>query len=340
MDSPEPAFEPFRIKSVEPLGFTTRAEREAALSEAGGNPSLVPAGKVLIDLLDAGGPVPASQLAPITAAGGAGKVFLSNAHSDSSRESVAAAGSRAEDLPVPDALVPALAAPFKGDIDLRALEMKARELGPRLAMVVMTLTNDALGGQPASLANLRAAREISRHYKVPLFLDASRLAENAWFIKLRERGHGSRSAADIGRELFSYCDGAWASGAGSGDAPEEPLDERLLSYRIASVERFAERLRRAGVPIVEPAGGHAVIVDAGRLLERLPSASRVLSAEIYLEGGVRAAASSAAGREWVRLSVPRRAYTESQLAHAASVVGAAAARAGSLLAGLEREAAA
>ncbi len=70
----------------------------------------------------------------------------------------------------------------------------------------MTLTNGSLGGQPVSLANLRAAREVSRHYKIPLFLDASRIAENAWFIKRREHGHGGRLASDVARELFSCCD--------------------------------------------------------------------------------------------------------------------------------------
>ncbi|HEX4046628.1 MAG TPA: tyrosine phenol-lyase, partial [Elusimicrobiota bacterium] len=114
---------------------------------------------------------------------------------------------------------------------------------------------------------------------------------------------------------------------------EEALDERWLAYRIASVERLAALLRRAGVPLVEPPGGHAAFVDAGRLLPHLPASSRpaqALAAEIYLEGGVRASAISAPGREWVRLAVPRRAYTESHLSHAAGVVAAVAARAGSV----------
>jgi tryptophanase len=419
MDASATPFEPFRIKAVEPLGFTTRAEREAVLRAAGWNLFQVPADKVLIDLLTDSGTsamsseqwaalmrgdesyagsrsfyaleravreltglrhvLPAHQGRAaerliFTAAGGPGKVFLSNSHFDTTRAAVAAAGSEAVDLPVPDGLDPTLAAPFKGDVDLHALEAKARELGPRAAMIVMTLTNNSLGGQPASLGNLRAAREISRHYKIPLFLDASRFAENAWFVKLREPGCGSRSAADIAREMFSCCDGAWMSAkkdafasiggflalnddAWAARAKEEmivsegfptygglagrdlealavglgeALDERWLAHRIASVERFAELLRRADVPIVEPPGGHAVFVDAGRVLSHLPAASRpaqALAAEIYLEGGVRAASFSAPGREWVRLTVPRRAYTESHLAHAAAVVGAVAARA-------------
>jgi tryptophanase len=427
MDAREPAFEPFRIKAVEPLGFTTRVERDAVLREARWDVSLLPAEKVLIDLLTDSGAaamsagqwaalmrgdesaagsrsldaferavrgvtglrhaVPASQgraaeRALFKIAGGPGKVFLSNAHSASARASIAAAGSEALDVPVPDALNPALAAPFKGDIEPLALEIKIRDLGSRAAMIVMTLTNDALGGQPASLANLREAREVSRHHKIPLFLDASRCAENAWFIKRRELGHGGRPAADIARELFSNCDGAWMSAkkgafsAGGGflalndgewaarakaelSAGEgrqgglpgrdlealaaglvEAFDDRWLSYRIASVERFAERLRGAGVPLVEPPGGHAVCVDAGRLLKHLPAASRpaqALAAEIYLEGGVRADAVSAPGREWVRLAVPRRAYTDSHLAHAAAVVAAVAARAGSVRGRLEPE---
>jgi tryptophanase len=335
MHGPEPAFEPYRIASVEPLGFTTREERAAALREAGGELSRVPADKVLIDLLTEPGACAAaepwdaparvlpeggeSQLALFKAAGGPGKIFLSNALSGAARESVAAAGSQARELPVPDVLAPSLAAPFKGDIDPRALEASARELGSRAAMIVMTLTNGALGGQPASLANVRAAREISRHYGIPLYLDASRLAENAWLIKRREHGHALRPAVDIARELFSYCDGAWAGAVACDGGLADARDERRLSYRPAAVERFAESLRRAGVPLVEPAGGHSAIVDAGRV----PGSARALAAEIYLEGGVRAAVSSAPGREWVQLNVPRRAYTESHLAHAASVVAAA-----------------
>jgi tryptophanase len=416
------AFEPYRIKAVEPLGFTTRDEREAALRQAGWNLFGVPADKVLIDLLtDSGTSAMSSEgwaalmrgdesyagsrsfyaleravreltglrhVLPthqgraaerliFAAAGGPGKVFLSNSHFDTTRAAIAAAGSEAVDLPVPDALDPTLVAPFKGDVDLRALEIKARELGPRAAMIVMTLTNNSLGGQPASLTNLRAAREISKHYKIPLFLDAARFAENAWFVKRREAGCASRSAADIAREMFSYCDGAWMSAkkdafasiggflalnddAWAARAKEEmvlsegfptygglagrdleavavglseALDERWLAHRISSIERFAELLRRAGVPIVEPPGGHAVFVDAGRLLGHLPAMARpaqALAAEIYLEGGVRSASFSAPGREWVRLTVPRRAYTESHLAHAAAVVGAVAARAASV----------
>jgi tyrosine phenol-lyase len=422
MDESAPAFEPYRIKAVEPLGFTTRAEREAVLRDAGWNLFRVPADKVLIDLLTDSGTsamsaemwaslmrgdesyagsrsfyaleravreltglrhvLPAHQgraaeRVLFKAAGGPGKVFLSNSHFDTTRAAVASSGAEAVDLPVPDNLDPALAAPFKGDIDLRALEVKARELGSRAAMIVMTLTNNSAGGQPASLANLRAAREISKHYRIPLFLDASRFAENAWFIKTRELGNGARSAADIARELFSYCDGAWMSakkdafvsiggflalnddewaarakdeliaaegfptygGLAGRDLEalatglEEAVDERWLAYRIASVERFAGLLRRAGVPLVEPPGGHAAFVDAGRLLPHLAAASRpaqALAAEIYLEGGVRAASFSSPGREWVRLTVPRRAYTESHLAHAAAVVGAVAARARSV----------
>ena len=418
----EPAFEPYRIKAVEPLGFTTRGEREAVLREAGWNLFRVPAEKVLIDLLTDSGTsamsaemwaalmrgdesyagsrsfyalesavraltglrhvLPAHQGRAaerllFKAAGVGGKVSLSNSHFDTTRAAVAASGGEAVDLPVLDNLDPTLAAPFKGDIDLPALEAKARELGPRAAMIVMTLTNNTVGGQPASLANLRAAREISRHYKIPLFIDASRFAENAWFVKTREPGNGARTTADIAREMFSYCDGAWMSAkkdafvsiggflalndeSWSAKAKEEmigtegfptygglagrdlealavglaeSLDERWLSYRIASVERFAALLRRAGVPIIEPPGGHAVFVDAGRLLAHLPASSRpaqALAAEIYLEGGVRAASFSSPGREWVRLTVPRRAYSESHLAHAAAVVGAVAARAGSV----------
>ena len=179
----EPAFEPYRIKSVEPLGFTTRGEREAVLREAGWNLFRVPADKVLIDLLTDSGTsamsaemwaalmrgdesyagarsfyaleravrsltglrhvLPthqgrAAERLLYKAAGGPGKVSLSNSHFDSTRAAAAAFGVEAVDLPVPENLDPSLSAPFKGDIDLRALEAKARELGPRAAQIVMT----------------------------------------------------------------------------------------------------------------------------------------------------------------------------------------------------------
>ena len=352
--------EPFKVKVVEPLAFTTRAERELVLRRAGWNLFQIPAEKVLIDLLTDSGtsamsaeqwsammrgdesyagarsffalekavrdltglrhvlPMHQGRAAErilFKAAGGAGKVFLSNSHFDTTRANVEATGAEAIDLPVPEALAFGTPAPFKGDIDLRALEAKIREIGAtKVAMIILTATNNSLGGQPISLGNVRAAREISKHYKIPLFLDIARFAENSWFVKLRESGHATRTPAEIAREMFSYCDGAWMSakkdafvnmggflalnddalakdcrdemilgegfptyGGLAGRDMEalavglgEALDEHYLAYRVRSVEYLGEGLRKAGVPIVEPPGGHAVYVDARALLPHIP----------------------------------------------------------------------
>lgn len=425
--------EPFKVKMVEPLAFTTRPEREEVIRAAGWNLFKVPADKVLIDLLTDSGTsaMSADQWGAIMrgdesyagarsffalekvvkdltglkhvlpmhqgraaerilfrAAGGPGKVFLSNSHFDTTRANVEASGAEAIDLPVPEALAFGVPAPFKGDIDLVALENRIRERGAaNVAMIVMTLTNNSLGGQPVSMANLRAAREVSKHYKIPLFLDVARFAENSWFVKLRERGMSTRTPAEIAREMFSYCDGCWMSskkdafvniggflalnddvlakscrdemilgegfptyGGLAGRDLEalavgltEALDEHYLAYRIRSVEYLGEGLRKAGVPIVEPPGGHAVYLDAKRLLPHIPASgypAQALACELYLTAGVRtveigslmfgkrgAGEAKAAPMELVRMAIPRRAYTQSHVDFLIEVVADVASRA-------------
>jgi tryptophanase len=144
--------------------------------------------------------------------GGGGKVVPANAHFDTTRANVEHTGARALDLPIPEARDPQAEHPFKGNIDLQALEACLRDHGPdRVPLVLITVTNNAGGGQPVSLGNLRAARDLARRHRVPLFLDACRFAENAYFIKLREAGQGGRSAADIAREMFRLADGCTMS---------------------------------------------------------------------------------------------------------------------------------
>ena len=428
--------EPFKIKSVEPLGFTTRPERERVLRDADYNLFNVPADKVLIDLLTDSGTsaMSAEQWGAImrgdesyagarsffefervvreltglrhvlpchqgraaervlfSVAGGKGKVVLANSHFDTTRANVEATGAEAIDLPVPEALDFARPADFKGDIDLRALESRLRELGrDRVAMIVMTLTNNSLGGQPVSMGNLRNAAEIARHYKVPLFLDIARFAENAWFIKLREPGYATRPVREIVREMFSYADGCWMSakkdafvniggflalndetwtkaareililgegfptyGGLAGRDLEamavglrEVLDEHYLEYRIRSVEYLGEGLRKGGVPIVEPPGGHAIYLDARRLLPHIPPEgypAQALACELYLTAGVRSVeiGSLMFGRrgpggftparmELVRLAVPRRVYTQSHVDFLIEIVTDVAKRARSI----------
>ena len=249
--------EPFKIKAVEPLAFTARAEREAVLREAGYNVFNIPADKVLIDFLTDSGTsaMSAEQWACIMRGdesyagarsffyfervvraltgyrhvlpvhqgraaerilmgilGGKGKVFLSNSHFDTTRANVEATGAEAVDLPVAEAFDFSIPGPFKGDMDTRALERKIRDVGAEnIPMVIMTVTNNSLGGQPVSMRNLRETAEICKHYRIPLILDVARFAENAFLIKLREPGFSTRPVADIAREMFSYGQGCMMS---------------------------------------------------------------------------------------------------------------------------------
>ena len=245
--------EPFRIKAVEPLKFTSRAERQAILSRAGWNLFRIPAEDILIDLLtDSGtGAMSSEQWAALmrgdesyagarswfrfekrvkeltgfthvipthqgraaerilfSCLGVGGKIVVANTHFDTTRANVEALGGTAVDIPVPEALDPETEHPFKGNIDLGALERILAEKGDGVRCVLITITNNSGGGQPASLENLRAASALCRRAGVPFYLDACRFAENAYFIKLREKGQGSRSVEEIAREVFSLADGA------------------------------------------------------------------------------------------------------------------------------------
>lgn len=245
--------EPFRIKTVEPLRMTTRAERRAILARAEWNLFRIPAEDVLIDLLtDSGtGAMSSEQWAGImrgdesyagarswyrfekrvrdltgfrhilpTHQGRAaerilfsclevkGKCVAGNTLFDTTRANVEALGGRVIDIPVPEALRPAEEHPFKGNIDLDALERILAGGEGEVACVVLTVTNNSGGGQPASMENLTAASRLCRDRQVPFILDACRFAENAYFIKLRETGFGRRSVKEIAREMFSLADGA------------------------------------------------------------------------------------------------------------------------------------
>ena len=244
--------EPFRIKSVEPIRFTTRDEREKALVAAGYNVFGLRAEDVLVDLLtDSGtGAMSAAQWSGMmrgdesyagsrsfyrfeeavrdltgfrhvipTHQGRAaerilfgetvkpGDVVPNNTHFDTTRANVEHDGGEARDLVYPIAREPGSIAPFKGNVDLDALEATLAS-GARVPLVMVTVTNNSGGGQPVSLENLRAVRAVCDRHGVPLFLDACRFAENAWFVKQREPGQHDRSARAIAQELFSLADGA------------------------------------------------------------------------------------------------------------------------------------
>jgi tryptophanase len=249
--------EPFRIKSVEPLRFTTRAEREDALAAAGWNLFGLSSTDVLIDLLtDSGtGAMSTGQWEAImrgdeSYAGSpsfdrfeavvadltgcphvipthqgraaerilfgellqAGHVVPANTHFDTTRANVEYQGAQARDILCAEGRDLHAEAPFKGNLDVEALEATIAEVGAaRVPVVLVTVTNNSGGGQPVSLANLRAVRAVCDRHGIPLFLDAARFAENAWFIVEREPGQADRHPRDVAKEMFRIADGCMIS---------------------------------------------------------------------------------------------------------------------------------
>ena len=248
--------EPFRIKAVDPLRFTTAADREASLRRTGFNLFGLRSDEVLIDLLtDSGtGAMSADQWAalmrgdesysgstsfqrfsdvveeltglehiiPVHQGRAAerilfaetvtsGAVVPNNTHFDTTRANIEHDGGIALDLPCADAADTQSELPFKGDMDVEALDAVLQEHDGRVPMVFLTVTNNSIGGQPVSMANVQAVRRVCDRHGVPLFLDAARFAENCWFVVQREPGYGDRSPFDVARELFSYADGVTMS---------------------------------------------------------------------------------------------------------------------------------
>jgi tyrosine phenol-lyase len=249
--------EPFKIKSVEPIHFTTVAEREQILKQGHYNLFLIRAEDVLIDLLTDSGTsamsadqwagmmrgdesyagarsfyrfeakvreltglkhvIPthqgrAAEKILFSCVGGPGKVIPNNSHFDTTRANVEFSGADAVDLPCAEGKDPDTIADFKGNIDVEALDQLIRNVGPeRIPLCMVTVTNNSGGGQPVSMANLRATKAVCQRFHIPLFLDACRFAENAYFIKLRETGYAGRSVLEIVQEMFSLADGATMS---------------------------------------------------------------------------------------------------------------------------------
>ena len=256
--------EPFRIKSVEPISFTTREQREKLLNAAHYNLFLLAADDVLIDLLtDSGtGAMSTHQWAGVmegdesyagsrsferfkhsvqdifgykhvipTHQGRAaerilfqvmcrkGDVVPNNTHFDTTRANVEFVGAEALDLPMPEARQPGTVLPFKGNMNVKALEQVITRVGrERIPLVMLTVTNNSGGGQPVSMANARAVSDLCHSNGIPLYFDACRFAENAYFIKLREPGYADRTPKEIAQEMFALGDGCTMSAKKDGMA--------------------------------------------------------------------------------------------------------------------------
>jgi tryptophanase len=215
-----------------------------------------------------------------TALGGAGKAVPNNTHFDTTRANVEFTGAEAVDLVIPEGRDPALVHPFKGNLDITALERFLEERSGSVPVVFITITNNSGGGQPVSLRNLRAAREVCDRHGVPLFLDACRFAENAWFIKTREEGQAHRSIPDIVREMASLADGMTMSAKKDGLA-------NIGGWLAMDDDRLAEQCRNL---LILTEGFPTYGGLAGRDLEAIAQGLREVVDEDYLHYRIRSTA--------------------------------------------------
>jgi tryptophanase len=314
--------------------------------------------------------------------GGKGKYIVSNTLFDTTRANIEFSGAEGIDFLCEEGKHPAVPAPFKGNMDITAFKNFIAEKGAgNIQLCMITITNNSGGGQPVSMANIKAVKKICRENNIPLFIDACRFAENSYFIKLREEGYANKTVREIANEIFSYADGCTMSakkdafaniggflamhdeelavkcrnlliitegfptyGGLAGRDLEaiaiglnEVMDEHYLQYRIRSIEYLTNKLIAAGVPVMQPAGGHAVYIDAKEFLPGIPVEQypgQALVGALYIEGGIRCVEIGSlmfgkydnnkklvpAQMELVRLAIPRRVYTQSHIDYVAEVI--------------------
>lgn len=304
-----------------------------------------------------------------------GDLVPGNSHFDTTKGHIEFRRASAVDCTIDEAADTTLEHPFKGNIDLNKLE-EVFKSNPResIPLCIITVTCNSSGGQPVSMENIREVSELCKQYGVPVFFDAARFAENAYFIKIREKHYADWSIQDIVHKMFSYVDGATMSSkkdaivniggflacrdkdlfdrismfcilyegyltygglagrdlAAMAQGLREGTEFDYLESRIGQVAYLGERLKEYGIPFQRPTGGHAVFVDAKKMLPHLPKEqfqAQTLAIELFLEGGVRGVeiGTLLADRdpktrenryprlEFLRLAIPRRVYTNNHM---------------------------
>jgi len=305
-----------------------------------------------------------------------GDIIPNNTHFDTTRANVESQDALAIDLVISEGLDPSNTHPFKGNMDVIKLEELIKEKGEEnIPVCMLTITNNSGGGQPVSMENIRSVRKVLGVYGIPLYLDACRFAENAYFIKLRESKYKDANVKDIVLEMMSFADGCTISAKKDGlvniggllctnndslakkgknvliltegyptygglagrdlDAMsvglKEVLDEDYLEYRLAQAKYLGEHLMNIGYNTIQPAGGHAIYIDAKSTLDHIPPLEfpgHALAIELYKTGGIRSCeigtvmfgkTDKATGKEipakmeLLRLALPRRTHTQSHI---------------------------
>ncbi len=303
-----------------------------------------------------------------------GNVVHGNAHFDTTKGHIEMRKAKAIDVTIDEAHDTQLEIPFKGNVSLEKLEKVLKENKGNVPFMVLTVTNNTVGGQPVSMKNIRETCELCHKYGVPVNMDSARFAENAYFIKTREKGYENKSIKEITKEMFSYVDSMtmsakkdaivnmggfiatnkeeWYEGAKAFCIPFEGfltygglngrdlnamavgLDENtefdMLQTRIHQVQYLASKLDEYGIPYQRPAGGHAIFLDADRILPNIPKEefpAQTMTCELYLEAGIRSCEvgylladrdpvtheNRFGGLDFVRLCIPRRVYTDNHM---------------------------
>ena len=304
----------------------------------------------------------------------AGDYVPGNSHFDTTKGHIESRHATAVDCTIDEAHDTQLEIPFKGNVDPAKLEKVLAGHADKVPFIIVTITNNTAGGQPVSMENLRAVRAVADKYHKRVILDSARFAENAYFIKTREKGYADKSIKEIAREMFSLADGMtmsakkdglvnmggfiatrhedWYDGAKNYciqfegyltyggmngrdmEALAVGLDENTefdnLETRIKQVEYLAHRLDEFGIPYQRPVGGHAIFVDADRILTEVPKEefpAQRLTVELYLEAGIRGCEigyiladrdpvtheNRFGGLDLLRLCIPRRVYTNNHI---------------------------